>query len=110
MPLQATGTMKSGWAEVTDVDGVKHWVHHRDVSSRISCVVVRAKVSRLRLGPGSQFETAPAGIADRYSTFLDKGGEDGWAQVEDEMGQTGWINLDQVWKPHRKVRLSFDSH
>lgn len=109
MPLQPTGTTKGSWTEVSDVDGAKHWVQDRDVTTKLTCLVVKTKRSRLRLGPGSQFEMAPGGVADRYSAFVDKGGEDGWAQVEDEMGQKGWINLDQVWKPRRKVRLSFDS-
>ena len=109
MPLQATGEKKGTWIEVSDVDGQKHWVSSHDVSTRLTCLVVSSKRARLRSGPGSKFETAPAGIADRYTPFVDLGGEDGWTMVEDEMGQRSWINLDQTWKAHRRFRVSFDS-
>lgn len=108
MPLQSTGQKKGSWIEVVDVDGQRHWVSSRDVSSRMICIVVKTKRARVRKGPGGKFEMSSLGVADRYSTFLDRGGEDGWTQVEDEAGQRGWIHLDQTWKPRRKVRISFD--
>ena len=108
MPLLGTGEKKGSWYEVTDIDGQKHWANVHDVSTQMACVVVKVKKARIRTGPGNNFETSSNGVADRYSAFIDQGGEDGWTQVEDEMGQKGWVNLDQVWKPHRKMRMSFD--
>jgi uncharacterized protein YgiM (DUF1202 family) len=108
MPLQGTGARKGAWVEVVDVDGQKHWANTKDLSPKITCLVVKARKVQLRTGPGAEYDPSPAGVADRYTTFLDLGGEDGWTQVEDEMGQRGWINLDQIWKPRKKMRMSFD--
>ncbi len=108
MPLQATGKRQAGWIEVRDVDQQVHWVHESDITGQWTCAVVRIKSSRLRLGPGKHFQPSPLGLSDKYSTFLDLGGEDGWAQVENEEGEKAWIDLDHVWKPTRKTRLSFD--
>jgi uncharacterized protein YgiM (DUF1202 family) len=109
MPLKSTGFSKNGFYEVVDLDGQKHWASSNDVSSRLKCLVVSARTARLRTGPGSEFAVARAGVADRYSTFIDHGGEDGWTQVEDQDGEKSWINLDQVWKPSRRLRMSFDN-
>lgn len=107
-PLATTGQAKRGFYEVTDIDDQKHWISTRDITSRIRCTAVRVKRARIRQGPGNEFNLSPIGIADRYYTFLDLGGEDGWTQVQDEMGQRGWVNLDVLWKPRTKLRMSFD--
>lgn len=108
MPLLGTGKRQGNWLEVKDVDGQTHWVTTADVSRRSNCVVVKSKVSRLRTGPGSSYQASPMGLADRYSAFLDLGGEDGWTQVEDEDGETAWVNLDHLWKPTQRTRVSFE--
>lgn len=108
MPLAGTGKRQSGFIEVNDVDGQVHWVSGRDVSTAMTCVTVRARTSRLRLGPGKSFQASPLGIADRYTSFVDLGGEEGWTQVQDEDGEKAWVSLDHIWKPVRKTRMSFD--
>lgn len=109
MPLAMTGQSRTGYIEVIDVDGQKHWASTKDVNSRLKCLVVAARKSKLRTGPGGEFAIAHAGVADKYSTFVDLGGEDGWTQVQDEMGDKAWINLDHVWKPSRRLRMSFEA-
>lgn len=108
MPLQGTGKRHGRWLEVRDVDGQKHWVASSDVSRQANCIVIKSRTSRLRTGPGSDFQASPLGQVDRYSTFVDLGGEDGWTQVEDDEGEKAWVNLDHVWKPSRRTRMSFE--
>lgn len=108
MPLMGTGVKKNGYYEVTDVDGQKHWAASGDVTTQKKCLVVKAKKAKLRSGPGPEFGVSGLGVADRYYSFVDLGGEDGWTKVQDESGSQAWINLDQVWKPSHKLRMSFD--
>lgn len=108
MPLSATGKRQSGWVEVRDVDNQIHWAQESDLTGQWSCAVVSTKTTRLRLGPGKHFQPSPLGVTDKYSTFLDLGGEDGWTQVENDEGDKAWANLDHLWKPTRKTRMSFD--
>ncbi len=109
MPFMATGKRQgSGWLEVKDVDGQSHWVEGRLMTNSWNCVVVRTKSTRLRMGPGKQFQPSPLGLADRYTAFLDLGGEDGWTQIENDDGEKGWVNMDHLWKPSRRMKMSFD--
>lgn len=108
MPLQVTGKRQSGWVEVRDVDNQVHWAQESDLSNQWTCAVVRTRTTRLRQGPGKHFQPSPLGQIDKYTTFVDLGGEDGWTQVENEEGEKGWANLDHLWKPTRRTRLSFD--
>lgn len=110
MPLAATGKRRSGgWIQVRDMDGQVHWISSRDVTTSWNCVVVRTKSTRLRMGPGKQFQPSPLGLADKYSAFLDLGGEDGWTQIENDEGEKGWVNMDHLWKPSRMLRMSFEN-
>lgn len=108
MPLMGTGRKQGSWIEVRDVDNQVHWVSSSDVTTKKTCVVVRVKNTRLRAGPGSEFQASPLGVADKYMAFADLGGEDGWTQVTDDDGATAWMNIDHAWKPTKKARVSFD--
>lgn len=60
----------------------------------------------LRAGPGSNFKNL--GFAVRGEAFIDHGGEDGWTKIENESGEFFWVQLDSLWKPATRVRMSFD--
>ena len=105
-PLTWTGKKESGWLEVRSMDGHNYWVRRRDLSFNLKCLSVQVKQSRLRTGPGSQFERAP--VAQKGDVFLDLGGEDGWTQVENSKGEKAWINLDHTWRPTTKMRMVFE--
>ncbi len=107
-PLLGTGNRKDKMIEVTDVDSQKFWIARKLVSSKLSCLVVRVTRSKLRSGPGPDYAVAKMKYADKYEAFVDLGGEDGWTQVRDETGSKAWIDLDNVWKPMSKMRISFD--
>jgi hypothetical protein len=107
-PLLGTGIQKNKMIEVTDVDSKKYWVSKKSVSTKISCVVVRVKKSKLRSGPGTDFAMTKNKVASKYAAFVDLGGEDGWTQVRDQSGEKAWVDMDNVWKPMSKMRISFD--
>ena len=108
MPLKPTGKASGNWIESIDVDGEKHWVKKQDVSSKLNCIVVRVGQATLRTGPGDKFGRAPSGFADRYSTFLDHGGEDGWTQITSVSGEKSWISMDTIWKPSVTMKMKFE--
>lgn len=108
MPLVGTGARKNNFVEVKDVDGQKHWIASKEVTAQKRCLVVSSKRTRLRIGPGNKYSLSNLGVADRYYSFLDLGGEDGWTKIQDEYGGEAWVNLDHVWKPSHKLRMSFD--
>lgn len=108
MPLQGTGKKSGSYLEVIDLDQQVHWVQKKDVSTKMSCLVVKSKNTKLRTGPGTKYPQSPAGVADKYAAFKDLGGEDGWTQVEDDLGAKSWINLDKTWKASSRMRMSFD--
>lgn len=106
-PLRKTGNREGRWAEVQTSRGKKFWVRNRDLSTKFQCLIVRVQKTRLYKGPGNNFE--PSQMAEKGSVFLDKGGEDGWLQVESSDGVKAWINMDHVWKPTSTMRMSFEN-
>jgi uncharacterized protein YgiM (DUF1202 family) len=104
-PLTWTGKKENGWMEVKAMNGRNYWVRRRDLSFSMKCLSVQVKQSRLRMGPGSQYERAP--VAQKGDVFLDLGGEDGWTQVMNSKGEKAWINLDHTWRPASRMRMIF---
>jgi SH3-like domain-containing protein len=105
-PLQGIGKSQKGFKHVRTSSGVSGWIRSAHVSEGKSCVSVRVERSRLRSGPGLDYEAKE--LAKRGDVFLDLGGEDGWTKVRDNNGNEAWINLDHVWRPQSKMRMSFE--
>lgn len=105
-PLMGTGEKKSGFVEVKDLNGKTLWVRSKFVTTEYSCLIVKVTKSRLRTGPGTDFDASD--MSEKGQPFLDHGGEDGWTQVENTDGGKAWLNLDHAWKPRSKFRMSFD--
>lgn len=108
-PLMGTGKKVGPFIEVTNIENTKFWVQKKDVTDKMSCIVVSAKRAILRNGPGEKFALAKNKVAERHEAFRDLGGEDGWTLVQDEIGEIAWLELDKAWKPKSKIRLSFES-
>lgn len=108
MPLLDTGKTSGEYLEVLDLEKEKHWVRKSEISRKMNCLVVKSPITTLRTGPGDDYSRAPASYADKYSAFLDHGGEDGWTMIQADDGQKAWINLDTTWKPSRTMRMRFD--
>ncbi len=105
-PVTWTGKKESGWMEVKDMTGRTYWVRRHDLSFKLKCLSVQVKKSRLRTGPGTNYEQAP--VAQQGDSFLDLGGEDGWTRVENSKGEQAWINLDHTWHPASRKRMVFE--
>lgn len=106
-PVQGLGKSQKGFKQVKTSRGAIGWVRSTHLSTSKSCISVRVDRSRLRSGPGPDYEAKD--LAKRGDAFLDLGGEDGWTKVQDNDGNEAWINLDHVWRPHSKMRMSFEA-
>jgi hypothetical protein len=106
-PLTWTGKKQGRFFEVQTREGATVWIRKSHVSFTESCVLVRVEKSRMMKGPGKKFEKDR--LAQKGDSFLALGGEDGWTQVQDSNGNTAWINLDHIWRPSSKIRMSFSS-
>lgn len=104
-PMTFTGKREGRYMQVENYKGDNVWVRARDVSSNITCVTVRVGKSRLRKGPGDEFPKSE--LANQGQSYLDLGGEDGWTLVENTEGQKSWIQLEHIWRPTSRVRMSF---
>lgn len=105
-PLFWTGEKEKGWLKVEDMRGNPLLIRKKDISFNMKCVAVHVGKSRLRKGPGSQYEQAP--VAKRGDGFLDLGSEDGWIQVMNNKGEKAWINIDHTWRPTSRMRMKFE--
>jgi SH3-like domain-containing protein len=107
-PLSTTGKTRRNWIQVKEFSGRISWIHRRDVSYNLKCVLVRVEKSKMFEGPGREF---PAIVtAKKGEGFLDLGeGEDGWLHVENPVGEKSWIDLDHIWRPTAsRLRMSFE--
>lgn len=106
-PLKWTGTEQGKFLQVEDFRGRRFWVNKKQVSEHISCLSVSSKKTKLRTGPGKEFETLPIQVS-LGDSFLDLGGEDGWTMVLTDSGERAWLNMDDTWKPFtNSMRMSF---
>jgi SH3-like domain-containing protein len=87
------------WIQVSDVDGIKHWVYGANVSRSMICVTVAVPQIRLRKSPDPNAEVSEIKFADKYSSFrrIDVRGE--WVEVESFWGETFWLPLRVLWRP-----------
>lgn len=106
MPLVEVNK-KGAWYQVQDFEGEKHWVHARHLTWKGSCVVVKAKVVNLRLGPGQKFASTELGSARKYATFKKVGRDDDWIKIQDSYGQIHWAHENNFWEPRGYSRVSF---
>ncbi len=107
-PVVLTGKKQKKFIEIKDQFGKHYWVRGGRFSQELNCVSVKPDKSLLRTGPGSDYESYP-NPARQGEGFIALGGEDGWAQVEDEKGNRYWIDMDHLWRPDSaKTRISID--
>ncbi|MFN7454467.1 MAG: SH3 domain-containing protein [Pseudobdellovibrionaceae bacterium] len=106
-PVKLSGKVENKFYEVTDAKSRKGWLRTSQVNQELTCLTVKVEKSRLRSGPGTEYD--PKGLAKKSEVFRDLGGEDGWTQVENARGEKAWINLDHTFKPRSKVRMSFEA-
>lgn len=98
---------KGAWIQVQDVDRSKHWVHARNVTGKMDCVVIKSKVAKLRLGPGSEYHNTELGAARKYATFKKLGRDEAWLKLQDDYGHVHWAHENTLWEPRVSTRVSF---
>jgi len=98
---------KGPWIQVKDFEGEKHWVHARNITHGVNCVVVKAKSASLRSGPGQNFGQTELGVVRKYATFQKTGRDEEWIKVRDNFGQTHWTHERNMWEPRHYSRITF---
>jgi SH3-like domain-containing protein len=87
---------QGSWIKVEDVDGDRHWIYKKLVTSRIRCAVVKAKKANIRSGPGTQYSKSSE-PAVKYDSFKVLKKKSSWVKVVDEFGISGWIFRKLLW-------------
>ena len=98
---------KGAWIQVRDFEGEQHWIHARNVNTRIECVVVRSSIANLRSGPGSQFGQTDLGFVKKYATFKKITRDEEWLKVQDAFGQIHWVHEKTLWEPRNYSHVTF---
>lgn len=98
---------KSGWFQVQDQDGEKHWIERRVVRKDWECVSVKSKRAPLRVAPAKDAKLGPVGYVDRYSAFQKLEREGAWLKVEDDFKKIYWVNETDVWEPLKVHSFEF---
>lgn len=106
MPFLKT-EIKGDWVKVQDLDGEIHWARKKDLTSSVSCVVVKNQVAMLRKEPSTSAPTADLRTLDRYTPLKKVETQSEWIHVEDETGRQAWIHESQVWKPVKIQSFDF---
>jgi SH3-like domain-containing protein len=96
MPFKKIG-QKGSWYRVQDVDGDKHWISSKLVSSKLRCAVIKTEKARVRRGPGTRYPLAGLGTIEKYYSFKVIGDKGRWMKVKDDLGNSGWIAKSLLW-------------
>jgi len=99
--------IKSGWLKLEDLEGQKHYGRTSDFSQKFRCVVVKTNTAETRQGPGSKFPYGDFKTLDRYTPLKRLEAQDGWVQVENDLGLKSWVQENKVWHPVKVQTLSF---
>lgn len=88
---------KGDWYHVQDVDGDKHWIHSKLVSSKLRCAVIKQEKANIRRGPGTKYGKTDLGTLEKYYSFKVVSEKGRWMQVKDDLGNSGWIAKSMLW-------------
>ncbi|MCC6138207.1 MAG: hypothetical protein IT287_06220 [Bdellovibrionaceae bacterium] len=106
MPLVEIGR-KGAFRQVSDMDGSKHWIHARHLTSKYNCVIVRSDTANLRLGPGTQYPQTDLSYVRKYAVFKKVDRDEEWIKVQDEFGQYHWMHEQTLWEPRLRTKVTF---
>lgn len=106
MPFHEVGR-KGSYRQVVDMDGVKHWIHARYLTSKYNCVIVSASTANLRLGPGTQYPQTDLSYVRKYATFKKVDRDEEWIKVQDEFGHYHWMHEQTLWEPRQRTKVTF---
>lgn len=92
-------SQKGNWYKVKDVDGDIHWIYRKLVTDKYKCATVKIEKANVRTGPGTNYGINVISPAMKYTSFKIIGSKQGWMQLMDEYGETGWIYGKLLWTP-----------
>lgn len=96
MPFKKIG-QKGNWYNVEDVDGDKHWIYSRLVTNSMRCAVVKVDEANVRSGPGTNHAETDWSPVEKYYSLKVTSSKGGWAKVQDELSNDGWISKKLLW-------------
>jgi SH3-like domain-containing protein len=99
--------IKNGWLKVEDLEGQKHYGRAVDFSQKFRCVVIKTNTAETRQGPGVRFPYGDFKTLDRYTPLKRLDAQNGWVQVENDIGLKSWVLETKVWHPVKVQTLSF---
>lgn len=92
-PLLVT-SRKDKWAQVTDFEGAKGWIHSSLLAKK-KTVIVKSDKAMLRVGPGQDYEVVASA---RYGVVLEPvEREREWVKVRHQDSTSGWIHAKLIW-------------
>ena len=96
MPFKKA-SKKGNWYKVKDMDGDRHWVYSKLVTSKYKCAAVKAAKANVRTGPGTKYAISSLSPALKYDSFKVLKNQKKWVKIVDEFGDTGWIFKKLLW-------------
>ncbi|MBT8340918.1 MAG: SH3 domain-containing protein [Desulfatitalea sp.] len=85
---------KDAWCFFKDFEGDKGWIHG-SLLDQTAAVIVRAKLSNIRSGPGTDYNVVFT--VDRGIPFKVLGKKGDWYRIRHADGDEGWIHKSLVW-------------
>lgn len=92
-PLQVT-QRKGSWLRVRDFESTLGWVY-APLTAKTPHMVVTARTANLRAGPGPRHKVV--GKLEQHEVVRTLKKTNGWAHVQREGGQKGWVARRLAW-------------
>jgi len=96
MPFKKIG-QKGDWLRVKDLDEDIYWIFKKLVTKSYVCAVVKQDKTNLRTGPGTHHSKVPWSPVDKYFSMKVLQIKGQWVEIEDSVGDTGWIYRPLIW-------------
>ena len=88
---------KGKWYRVQDLDDDIYWVHTKLTTSKYKCAVIKNDKTNLRSGPGTKYDQLSWSPVDKYFSLKVLKIKEKWVQVEDGVGDKGWVSKSLIW-------------
>jgi len=96
-PFKRLGQTYKGWIHVRDFEGEKHWVEQKFFTEKYHCLVIKKDSTPIMVGPGTKYNQKFKELAEKYEAFKFLKVKKGWIKIKDPHGDTGWVQLRDVW-------------
>ncbi len=85
------------WYRVKDLDDDIYWVHTKLTTDKYKCAVIKNDKTNLRKGPGTKYDPLSWSPVDKYFSLKVLKIKEKWVQVEDGVGDKGWVSKSLIW-------------